>query len=243
MSTVLILGATSDIAKATARALARAGHNLYLAARREEPLRDLAADLRLRHGVEVKTGTFDALHVATHASFYEALDPKPEITICAFGYLGDEARARRDPEEAERILRTNYSGAVSILNVVAEDYAAQGSGTIVGISSVAGDRGRKSNYLYGSAKAGLTTYLAGLRHRLAGQGIHVMTVKPGFVRTRMTEGMDLPGPLTATPDQVAADILKGLRRRRRTIYSLWVWRYVMWIIRLVPEPLFLKTNL
>jgi short-subunit dehydrogenase len=193
--------------------------------------------------VEVQTCSFDALHFGTHASFYEALDPKPDITVCAFGYLGDEERARRDPEEAERILRTNYSGAVSILNVVAEDYAARGGGSIIGISSVAGDRGRKSNYLYGSAKAGLTTYLEGLRHRLADKGVHVMTVKPGFVRTRMTEGMELPGALTATPEQVGADILKGYRRKRRTIYSLWMWRFVMLIIRHIPEPIFLKTNL
>lgn len=243
MSHALILGATSDIAAATARALAGAGHSLCLAARREEPLLDLAADIRLRHQVDVQTCIFDALDLATHAAFYEALDPKPDITVCAFGYLGDEDRARHDPEEAERILRTNYTGAACILDVVAADCQTRGTGSIVGISSVAGDRGRKSNYHYGSAKAGFTTYLAGLRHRLAGAGVHVMTVKPGFVRTRMTEGLELPGALTASPEQVARDLLKGLKRKRRTIYSLWVWRYIMWMIRLIPEPLFLKTNL
>jgi short-subunit dehydrogenase len=243
MSHVLILGATSDIAAATARAFAAEGHSLCLAARREEPLAALAADLRLRYNVDVQTRPFDALLFAHHAPFFEDLDPRPDIAVVAFGYLGDELRARRDPEEAERILRTNFTGAASILDVVAGHFEAHGGGSIVGISSVAGDRGRKSNYHYGSAKAGLTTYLAGLRHRLAGSGVHVMTVKPGFVRTRMTEGLALPGALTAEPEQVARDILKGLKRKRRTIYTLWMWRYVMWVIRLLPEPLFLRTNL
>jgi short-subunit dehydrogenase len=243
MKTALILGAASDIARATARALAADGFRLCLAGRRAEPLDHLAADLALRYEAEVTTHRFDALAPDTHAAFYAALDPKPDVVLCAFGYLGSEERARRDPEEARRILETNYNGAVSILNVAAEDFAARGRGAIIGISSVAGDRGRKSICLYGSAKAGLTAYLAGLRHRLAGTDVHVMTVKPGFVRTRMTEGLDLPDALTAEPEQVARDIVRGLRRRRRTVYSLWVWRYIMWVVRLIPEPLFLRTNL
>ncbi|MCL4128207.1 UNVERIFIED_CONTAM: hypothetical protein GTU68_062310 [Idotea baltica] len=116
-------------------------------------------------------------------------------------------------------------------------------GTIVGISSVAGERGRASNYLYGSAKAGFTSFLSGLRNRLAGKGVHVLTVKPGFVDTAMTEGLDLPGPLTAQPQQVARAVFKAVGKKKNTLYTLWMWRYVMLIIRNIPEAIFKKLSL
>ncbi|MFK7924061.1 MAG: SDR family NAD(P)-dependent oxidoreductase, partial [Bacteroidia bacterium] len=118
----------------------------------------------------------------------------------------------------------------------------RGSGKIIGISSVAGDRGRASNYLYGSAKAGLTAYLSGLRNRLASKGVHVMTVKPGFVRTAMTENMDLPPVITGEPSKVAKDIIRSVRRGRNVIYTLWMWRYIMLIIRTIPERIFKKLS-
>ena len=141
------------------------------------------------------------------------------------------------------IIDSNYTGAVSILNIVANDFEARKFGTIVGISSVAGDRGRQSNYLYGSAKAGFTAYLSGLRNRLYKSGVHVLTVKPGFMKTRMIEGMRTPGPLTAEPAKVATVVYKATTKRKNEIYVLWMWRYIMLVIRLIPEIIFKKLNM
>ena len=129
------------------------------------------------------------------------------------------------------------------MNIIANDFEQRRSGTIIGISSVAGDRGRQSNYLYGSAKAALTTYLSGLRNRLARSNVHVVTVKPGFVRTKMTSGLALPGPLTAKPERVAADIFDAYQKRGDQLYTLWPWRYLMFIIRNIPEPVFKRLRL
>ena len=243
MTRALILGATSDIAIALAHQFASRGFDLTLAARNVERLESVVPDLEIRHNVKVEAVEFDALDFATHASFYDNLAEKPNAAICVFGYLGDQAKAQRDFCEAERIIETNYTGAVSILTIIANDFEQRKSGTIIGISSVAGDRGRQSNYLYGSAKAALTTYLSGLRNRLARSNVHVVTVKPGFVRTKMTSGLALPGPLTAKPERVAADIFEAYQKRGDQLYTLWLWRYLMFIIRNIPEPVFKRLRL
>lgn len=137
----------------------------------------------------------------------------------------------------------NLTGAVSILEIAARDMEARGHGTIVGISSPAGDRGRKSNYLYGAAKAGLTAYLSGLRHRLAKSGVRVVTVLPGWVKTRMTAAAPTPQFLTATPARVAADIRNAVLRGKAVVYTPWFWRPIMCLVRALPEKLFTKTNL
>lgn len=240
---VLILGALSDIAKATAARFAQEGAHLMLAARDASRLQPMLSDLQIRHKVEVQAVEFDALATDQHADFYATLSPKPDVVVCVFGYLGDQTKAEQDATMADKILRTNYNGAVSILSIAANEMEHRGNGQIIGISSVAGDRGRGSNYFYGSAKAGFTAFLSGLRNRLAGKGVHVMTVKPGFVRTAMTEGLDLPGPLTASADQVAKDLVRGLRKGKNVIYSLWMWRYIMLIIRNIPEGIFKKLKL
>jgi len=171
------------------------------------------------------------------------LQQSPDLVICAFGYLGEQELAQDDFEQARRIIDTNYSGAVSILEVVAADFANRATGVIVGIGSVAGDRGRQSNYIYGSAKGALAIYLAGLRNRLAKSGVHVATVKPGFVDTKMTAGLDLPPAITAQPEQIASDILKAVKKRRNIVYSLWIWRYIMLIIRSIPEMIFKRLSM
>jgi len=137
----------------------------------------------------------------------------------------------------------NYTGAVSILNIVANYYVSQQKGIIAGISSVAGERGRQSNYFYGSAKAGFTAYLSGLRNRLFHQQVHVLTVQPGFVYTRMTEGLPLPRLLTATPEKVADSIYLAIRKKKNVIYVKWFWRWIMLIIKCIPEFLFKKLKL
>lgn len=240
---LLILGATSDIAQSLAVAYARLGHEQTLASRDCQRLQPLADRLVREFGHAVNLVEFDALQFDSHGDFYRGLPSVPDIVICVFGYLGDHDRALADFDECRRIIESNYVGVVSILNVVAEDMRRRQRGTIIGVGSVAGDRGRRANYLYGSAKAGMAAYLSGLRQRLLRDGVHVMTVKPGFVRTRMTAGRDLPARLTAEPDQVAADIVRAQRKGRDVVYTLWMWRYVMLIIRSLPETLFKRTNL
>lgn len=243
MNTVLILGASSDMAVAIARELAGEGNNIQLAARNVERLKPLQSDLAIRHSISCTLHEFDAERSDGHAAFFASLDPAPDATICVFGYLGDQALAESDWKESERTIQVNYTGAVSILNAAANHYAAKKAGLIVGISSVAGERGRLSNYLYGSAKAGFTAYLSGMRNRLFHQGVHVLTVKPGFVYTRMTESLTLPKPLTATPEQVAAAVCKAMKKKKNVLYVKWFWRWIMLIIKSIPEPMFKKLKM
>ncbi len=239
----LILGATSDIGLALARKLGDEGYHLTLAGRNLEKLQVLQADVQIRQRVPVTIACFDAIDLKTHAEFYDRLPEKPDVVVCVFGLLGDQLKAQTNWEECEDILMSNYIGAVSILNIVANDMEQRRSGCIVGISSVAGERGRQSNYFYGSAKAGFTAYLSGLRNRLCRNNVHVVTVKPGFVKTKMIENIRTPGPLTAQPSRVAHDIYNAITRRKDVIYTLPVWRPVMFMIRNIPEMIFKKLSL
>ncbi|MEP2771622.1 MAG: SDR family oxidoreductase [Fulvivirga sp.] len=239
----LILGGTSDISIALAKDLLVQGYSILLAGRNTEALNSIAADLEIRFDGSVRAIGFDATDYLNHRTFIEGLPSMPELTIAVFGYLGDQEKAQSDWQECERILDTNYKGAVSILNIVAKTYEDQKRGTIVGISSVAGERGRQSNYFYGSAKAGFTAYLSGLRNRLFKSGVNVLTVKPGFVDTKMTANMDLPGPLTATPEKVSKSIIKAIRKNKSTIYTLSIWRLIMYIIKTIPEFIFKRLKL
>ena len=243
MKNILILGATSDMAQAIAKKYAAEGWGLTLAALEPELLESIAGDLRVRSKMDIQTLKFDALDFSNHKNFYESLETQPDAVICVFGYMGDPELARTDLNEIRKTIDINFTGAASILAVVAGDFEKRGHGSIAGISSVAGDRGRQSNYIYGSAKAGFTAYLAGLRNRLAKSGVHVMTVKPGFVRTKMTEHLELPPALTADPEQVACAVFKGMEKKKNTIYILWMWRWIMLIIRHIPEFIFKKMGM
>lgn len=240
---VLILGATSDIAAGMADQFAREGHPLILAGRDIQHLRGLAEGLGRKYGAVCVPVVFDATKTEEHRAFYNGLDPRPGTVVCAFGELPDQIKAQEDPALALHSIMVNYSGAVSILELAAADLEGRGTGRIVGISSVASDRGRASNYIYGSAKAGFTAYLSGLRHRLYKSGVAVLTVKPGFVRTRMTEGLPLPVPLTATADQAAAAIIKAMRKKQDTVYVLGRWRWIMAVVRNLPEFIFKRSKL
>jgi len=243
MPSLLFLGATSDIAIETARIFGEKHFDIYMAGRDIEYLNKLKKDFEIRYNISANIIHFDALNFTEHRHFIDSLIPFPDVTICAFGYLGDQQRAQLDWSEAKLILETNFSGAVSILNEVANLYERQKRGTIVGITSVAGDRGRQSNYLYGSAKAGFSTYLSGLRQRLYPSGVNVISIKPGFVRTKMTEHLELPRFLTADPKQVAKKIEAGISKQANIIYVKAIWRYVMLIIKLIPENIFKRTRL
>lgn len=243
MKTVLLLGATSDIGQALADKYAKEGYGVWLAGRNTNHLQDIATDLKIRHEVAVEHYQFDALNYSSHQKFYNDLPGVPDITICIFGYLGDQEKAEKEWDECENILNTNYVAAVSILNIVANSYEDRSAGLVIGISSVAGDRGRQSNYFYGSAKAGFTVYLAGLRNRLFKHNVHVLTVKPGFVDTKMTEHLDLPAPLTAQPQKVAQAIFKAAKKKKNTLYVLGIWWLIMTIIKSIPEPIFKRLKL
>jgi len=243
MSYIVIVGAKSDIAKATAREYAKNGYDIYLAGRNISELEAFAEDIRVRSQRVVELVELDILDYPSHQTFYNSLIEKPLGIIVAVGYLGEQEKAQLDNQEAQKIIDTNYSGVVNLLNIIAHDFEERRAGFIVGISSVAGDRGRKSNYIYGSAKAGLTAYLSGLRNRLYESQVHVLTVKPGFVATKMTEGMDLPPKLTAQPEQVAQDIYKAQQQGKNVLYTKWIWKYIMFIITSIPEFIFKKMSI
>jgi NAD(P)-dependent dehydrogenase (short-subunit alcohol dehydrogenase family) len=244
--TLLLLGGTSDIGRATALRYAEAGWTVQLAVRDLPEGERVRADIATRTGRDVTLHRLDLLETTSFGGFLDGLPALPDTAISVIGVLGGQTRSEADPAEAVRVMRSNYEyeGPALLLQALAARFAERRRGTIIGVSSVAGDRGRASNYVYGSAKAGLTTYLAGLRHRMARHGVAVITVKPGFVRTRMTAGMPLPGPLTAEPREVAEAIFaadsKGLPR---SLYVRRVWRPIMALIRLLPEPVFLRTKL
>jgi len=240
---ILILGAKSDIARAVAHEYAKNGYSLYLAGRNTAELAADASDLHIRYKVKAIPLHFDALDYEAHSDFYAQINPKPEVVACVFGLMFSQEKAQKEAKLAKLMMETNYVGAVSILECVANDMEIRKNGTIIGISSVAGDRGRATNYLYGSAKAGFTAYLSGLRNRLAKANVHVLTVKPGFVRTAMTEGLPLPPVITANPEQIAKDIFKAAKKHKNELYTLWMWKYIMLIIKYIPEFIFKKLSL
>ena len=244
---VVILGSASTAARYIAHEFARAGHNLVLADFDHRENEIIAADVRVRFGVECYAFNFDATAYDTHDKFLEdcerELDGLPQGVVLCFGYMAEQEDAQADFAKAHRMIETNYTGAVSILERFATRFAERGSGFIAALSSVAGDRGRQANYLYGSTKAGLSVYLQGLRNRLHASGVQVTTIKPGFMDTKMTYGMPLPGPLVASPEQAAQAIYKAIAKGKDEAYVLFFWRYIMMIIKNIPEWQFKKMNI
>jgi decaprenylphospho-beta-D-erythro-pentofuranosid-2-ulose 2-reductase len=242
---VLILGATSAIARSTAEAFAEKGYSLYLAGRDREELERLAADFRLRYRIEVGCGVFDAEDYEGHSNFVERVWNESgglKGVLLAFGYLAERRLPESDSKERVAMLARNLIGATSLLEPLAAHFERQRSGFVIGISSVAGDRGRQSNYIYGAAKGGFTIYLQGLRNRLFHAGVRVVTVKAGFVDTAMTYGM--PGLfLVASPEYVGNRIVRALERGTDVTYIPWFWRYIMLVLKLIPESLFKRLKL
>jgi len=243
MQTVLILGAVSDIAEAIAYAYAERGDEIILAARNISRLERVSADMQIRFGKKPIVTEFDAVDFNSHAAFYQNLPKAPDTVVCVFGFMDENINAINNFTIAKQTIDVNYTGAVSILNIAANDLASKGKGTIIGISSVAGERGRQSNFIYGSAKAGFTAYLAGLRNYLFHKGVHVLTVKPGFVKTKMTANLPLNPKLTAQPKQIAKDVLRAADKKKNVLYSLWMWKYIMAIIKNIPEGVFKKLKM
>lgn len=237
--TVLLVGATSDIGHATAAAYAAAGWRVILAARDASRAKRNAADISIRASRPEELVKLDVLAPETFVGFADALPVLPDTVVCVVGELGDQRKSEGDILEAQRIMRANFEGPALLLGLFAERFEARGRGTLVGVSSVAGDRGRATNYVYGSAKAGFTAFLSGLRNRLAKKGVRVVTVKPGFVNTRMTAGMPLPKPLTAEPREVGEAIFRAAEvSRKDVIYVRRIWWPIMTAIKSIPEGVF-----
>jgi decaprenylphospho-beta-D-erythro-pentofuranosid-2-ulose 2-reductase len=243
---VLVFGAGSDIAQATVRELvAERTRVITLAARKPERLEPFAEDLRARGALDVRLMEFDADAFASHEAIVRtAFDAGEDIDVVlvAFGVLGDQALAERDGAAAIDVITTNFLGAVSVLIPVAARLREQGHGTIVVVSSVAAERGRRSNYVYGSSKAGLDTFCQGLGDRLQGTGVRVMVVRPGFVRTKMTAGL-APAPMAASPRDVAVRIVQGLRSGADTVWVPPALRWVMSGLRHLPRPVFRRLKI
>ncbi len=242
---VLILGATSAIAHAYARRVAGRGGRLVLAARDPDKLAANAADLRARGAAEVAEVAFDAAdfdrHGAVVAQAWDAFGGL-DVALVAYGTLPDQEEAATDADAAVRAFRLNATSVVSVLTGLAGRFETQGDGVIAVLSSVAGDRGRASNYVYGAAKGAVTLFTGGLRARLASRGVAVVTVKPGFVDTPMTA--DVPkNALFARPDRVAEIVDRAIRRRAEVVYAPGWWRPILAGVRAVPERLFKRLPL
>ncbi|MGW0734248.1 decaprenylphospho-beta-D-erythro-pentofuranosid-2-ulose 2-reductase [Streptomyces sp. NPDC002851] len=238
---LLVLGGSSEIALATARRLVgRRTRTVWLAGRPSPALEAAARQLR-DMGADARTVAFDALDPESHEDALGKVFAEGDIdmVLLAFGILGDQERDETDPLAAVRVARTNYTGAVSAALICANALKRQGHGSLVVLSSVAGERARRANFIYGSSKAGLDAFTQGLGDALHGSGVHVMVVRPGFVRTRMTTGLK-EAPLATTPDAVAAAIETGLRRRSETIWVPGALRPVMAALRHLPRPVFRK---
>ncbi|MGA5875714.1 decaprenylphospho-beta-D-erythro-pentofuranosid-2-ulose 2-reductase [Streptomyces cellulosae] len=236
---LLVLGGTSEIALAvTRRLIARRTRTVWLAGRPSPGLDEAAGELRAL-GAEVHTVDFDALDPAGHEDALGKVFAEGDVdmVLLAFGTLGDQARDERDPQAAVRVAQTNYTGAVSAGLVCAGALQAQGHGSLVVLSSVAGERARRANFIYGSSKAGLDAFAQGLGNALYGTGVHVMVVRPGFVRTRMTAGLP-EAPLATTPEAVATAVELGLRRRSETVWVPGALRVVMSALRHLPRGVF-----
>ena len=240
MPTVLILGATSDIGIALAKKWALNKFDVILAARRPELLDALESDIRVRYGVNCTSRVFDAVEYDSHTHFFYSLQPKPDVSICVFGIMDNEDQAYSDWRLTERMINTNFTGAVSILNVISKYYIYQKKGTIIGISSVSGDRGRSGKLIYSSSKAAFTVYLSGLRNKCFRDQVHVMTIQPGYVYTKMTENQHMPKFLTSTPGKVADNIFNAYLKKRNIVYVRWFWKYIMLLIQSIPEFQFKK---
>ncbi len=239
---VLVIGGASDIGRAIARAYATSGASVILAARNAARLEADAQDMRLRGGGNIATAELDVLDLDGHEAFLDGLPALPDIAVSVVGLLGEHAASVADAKAALLVMNTNYVAPSLLLGAIANRMETRGSGVIVGVSSVAGDRGRGSNYVYGSAKAGFTAFLSGLRARLSRTPVRVVTVKPGFVDTRMTAGMKLNPVLTAKPDEVAEAVRRAVSGKADVIYVRPIWRLIMTIVGGLPEGLFKKTR-
>lgn len=243
MANLLVLGSNSDIAVAFIEVYLKIKEpeELYLASSNVAEAEKWAQHFQAKYSVKAKVIPMDLLK-EQDLTWIDKTDF--ETVFCATGYLGeDTATGLYDAENSQRIIDINYAKLVPVLNVLAEKLEKKRSGDLVLLSSVAGERGRQSNFIYGSAKAGFTAYASGLRNYLSKKGVHVLTVKPGFMETKMTAHLDLPKPLTASPQEAAKKIYKAYEGRENVLYVLPIWRLIMLVIKSIPEFVFKRLSL
>jgi len=254
MKRYLVIGATSAIAQACCRRWlvkqqdggGASPVEFFLVGRSAEKLEQVAADLLGRGAQTAHWKAVDLNEMASQPRFLEEAQAALgtiDVALIAHGTLPDQKHCETDADTAVREFWINAVVTIALLTRVADIFAAQGSGVIAVITSVAGDRGRPSNYLYGSAKAAVSTFCEGLRARLCRQGVHVMDIRPGFVDTPMTKGLKLPGLLVSTPDRVARLIAAGIDRKKNVLYVPKYWALILWIIRSIPTPIFKRLSL
>jgi len=246
MSNILIIGAGSAIARAVARSYADQGNNLFLVARNGEQLGAIADDLKVRGAQEVGQLVLDCNAFDQHEQMLkQAIESigNLDIALICHGSLPDQTRCEADFNLAHQEINTNGLSVLSLVTHIANHMSAQQRGTIAVITSVAGDRGRASNFVYGAAKSLVSTYLQGLRGRLLPHNVHVVDIKPGFVDTPMTAGIDKGGPLWSSPDRIAAIIEKSISKKRHTVYAPFYWRYILLIVCSIPEFIFKKLKI
>ena len=235
---IFIAGAKSDMARALARLFAKRRAHIQLAARRSKELDADIKDLKIRGAASVTAFELDIESPESIQKCIGMLEVLPEIVVCAVGYLGKQENTQKDFSEMQRLVAANFTGPAMLFERLAGPMEERGSGVLVGISSVAGERGRASNYWYGSAKSAFSEFLSGMRQRLHGTGVSVITVKPGFVKTAMTVHLKGPPLIASTPERVAADIIKAFKKHKSIIYTPCYWRIIMLILNLIPEAIF-----
>ena len=241
----VILGASSALAQAVARILVENGQSLVLVGRDAEKVNAVAADLMVRAGdaVSVQTRIVDLADTDVHQKLVDSTADAESYWLF-YGSLSDQATCEANWSDAEAAYTVNFTSAASLLGRVANVFEARKRGSLVVVSSVAGDRGRQSNYVYGASKGALSLFCQGLRSRLQKSGVHLLTVKPGFIDTPMTANVPkTPGMLWVTPDRVARDMVRAQSRGKDVLYTPWFWGPIMLIIRLIPEPLFKRLSL
>lgn len=246
MKRILVIGATSAIATACCRFWAEQGHEFFLVARDAEKLQQTAQDLEARGAKSVNSFTMDVLDTPQHALMLQqciSTHRQIDIALVAHGTLPDQAACEQDAELALQEFSINGSSVISLLSLLAEQFTLQRCGSLAVISSVAGDRGRPSNYLYGSAKAAVSAFCEGLHARLFKIGVHVITIKPGFVDTPMTQGLTLPKVLVVPPEYVAKQIVSAINNKKAVLYTPRFWALIMLIIRSIPNFIFKRLNL
>jgi len=245
MHRVLIIGATSAIAQEVAKIYAADGSQIFLVARNSQKLEQVDEDLSVRGADSVEKLSLDLADIERHEEIVAAIDKLPggiDIALIAHGTLPDQKACEIKVHDTLQELQINFLSTVSLLTLLANYFEKRGSGCIAVISSVAGDRGRQSNYVYGAAKGGLSIFLQGLRNRLSKTGVCVLTIKPGFVITPMTAEFK-KGILWAQPKKVAKDIVSAIRKRKNVLYAPWFWRWIMLVIRTIPENIFKRMSL
>jgi decaprenylphospho-beta-D-erythro-pentofuranosid-2-ulose 2-reductase len=245
MRKILIIGATSAIAQATAKLFAQQHDALFLVGRDADKLEAIAADLKVRGANKADYTVLDLNEFDKHQAMLEQADASLEgldTVLIAYGTLDEQKPCEQDYLKTEQALRTNFLSVVSLLTPIANQLEKQHYGCIAVISSVAGDRGRQSNYVYGTAKGALTIFLQGLRNRLQASNVCVLTIKPGFVDTPMTADFK-KGALWAKPETVAKGIYRAIKKRKNSVYLPWFWWPIMMVIRHIPEPIFKRMKL